>query len=195
MTSTSVRSTESGVRSSWLALATNRRCASNAACSRSSIASKPAASSATSPRASRTPVRVSSDSTDSRRAVAVTACSGPRTRPTSHHDTSAAATTTSGYAMSPARSTSSRAAAPTAAETCSDGTIRSPTRTMLPGGSEGACATPPTSSHPSHSSSALTSATTAVHTAVSRGRSPTRSPTRPGARTFTAAAYPAAGTR
>ena len=77
VTSTSVRSTASGVRSSWLALATNRRCASNAACSRSSIASKPAASSATSPRASPSARRVSSDSADSRRAVAVTACSGP----------------------------------------------------------------------------------------------------------------------
>ncbi len=103
VTSTSVRSTASGVRSSWLALATNRRWASKAACRRSSMASNPAASSATSPRAPATPVRVSSDSTPSRRAVAVTSCSGPSTRPTSHHATSAAASTASGNATSPAR--------------------------------------------------------------------------------------------
>src|SRR5690606_33411289 len=48
VTSTSVRITANGVRSSWEALATNRRWVSNASASRSSIASKVAANSATS---------------------------------------------------------------------------------------------------------------------------------------------------
>lgn len=81
-TSISVRITVSGVRSSWLALDTNRRCASKEAEIRSSISSKVSASSRTSSCGPSSRIRSSSRlSVDSRLAAAVTSCSGRSPRP------------------------------------------------------------------------------------------------------------------
>ncbi len=81
VTSTSVRITDSGVRSSWLALATNRRWLSNADASRASIASNVSASSLSSSSGPSRAIRWSSVSVDSRRAVAVTSLTGCSARP------------------------------------------------------------------------------------------------------------------
>src|SRR5581483_766076 len=80
-TSTSVRMIDSGVRSSWEALATKRFWLSNAASRRPSMASKVSASSFSSSSGPSRPMRSWRFSSDRRRAVAVMRCRGWSTRP------------------------------------------------------------------------------------------------------------------
>ena len=174
VTSTSVRITDSGVRSSWLALATNRRCASNAACSRSSMSSKLAASSATSSRASRsrcgcpaTPPTAAAPSP-----VSVQRAEHP---PDQQPGQQRAGQHQQRERDQPRRAApSSRPPRRSRPATCSDATTRSPTCTWVPGGNGGSRATPADQQLAQRQQQRADQRHHAVDSSVSRGRRPHR---------------------
>ena len=136
-----MRITDSGVRSSWEALATNRRSASNADCSRASISSKVSANSATSSRGPVSAIRWSSDDSDSALAALVSVDSGRSVRPMSTQDSRPPVITSSGNAISPTTSTVSRPWSTILAASTAASTVTPLTRTSVPAGKCGSAAT------------------------------------------------------
>ncbi len=118
VTSTSVRITASGVRSSWLAFATKRRWLSKAASSRASIASNVSASSFSSSGGPSSAIRSSSVSSDSRRAVAVTRLTGCSARPASTYAAAMPTTAVTAKTSPAERSSSPRAESRTSSANC-----------------------------------------------------------------------------
>jgi hypothetical protein len=110
-TSTRARFSASGVRISWDALATNRRCPSKDRSSRSSISSNVSASSLTSSRGPTMPIRSCSprpaEPAAIRRAVSVIRCTGDSARPASSQPNPPASRPTTSSAMPPWVSTDS----------------------------------------------------------------------------------------
>ena len=99
VTSISVRMIASGVRSSCDALATNSRCASNAVCRRSSIASNWSARSLSSSGGPARSMRSSSRSSVMRRAVSAISCTGRSIRPATNQPSPTDATAITPSAM------------------------------------------------------------------------------------------------
>ncbi len=96
--------TASGVRSSCEALAMNRCCPSNAACSRPSISSNVSASSRSSSRGPVAATRADRSCQDAARAAKVIRCTGRSARPAKIHPSAAARTMTTASVISEYRS-------------------------------------------------------------------------------------------
>jgi hypothetical protein len=124
-TSASVRIMVSGVRSSWLALATKRRCESNASAKRSSMPSTVSARRRTSSAGPSSSMRSSRRSPETRSAVAVIRRRGASARPASHQPATMART------IVPAKASANwTARSEAAAAACSSGRVRSRCRRM-----------------------------------------------------------------
>ncbi len=114
--SAAARWTASGVRSSWAALAANRRCAPTRLSIRSSMPSKVSASRLSSPGGASRPIRSCRFSPERRRAVSVMTPTGRSTRPAIHQASQIDGTANTARAMSETISSSWRVADSTAVE-------------------------------------------------------------------------------